>query len=106
MLSGTGRPSEATRKQVLAAADELCCKVFLRHEGGRDRPLSCRQYGELLGQGGIWVERVPCLSLVREASEKSGLRRQLDEVAARRVEGAIADDADIGTVTTASSMTP
>ncbi|MER9683738.1 hypothetical protein NKJ50_30025 [Mesorhizobium sp. M0115] len=44
--------------------------------------------------------------VVRAASEKSGLRRQLDEVAARRVEGAIADDADIGTVTTASSMTP
>lgn len=30
---------------------------------GRDWPLSCRQYGELLGQGGIWIERVPRLSL-------------------------------------------
>ncbi|MER9868860.1 hypothetical protein NKJ35_17010 [Mesorhizobium sp. M0136] len=79
---------------------------FLRDEGGRDRPLSCRQYGELLGQGGIGIQRVPCLSLSARPRKKSGLRRQLDEVAARHVEGAIADDADIGTVTTASSMTP
>lgn len=51
---------------------------------GRDRPLSCRQYGELLGQEGIWVERVPRLSL--EHQVKHFDPRQGDAGGGRRLE--------------------
>ncbi len=78
-LAATGSVAKRGRNKGCVA------KFFLRHGGFRDRPLSCRQYGELLGQGEIWIERIPCLSLAHHVKHFDP--GQDDAGGGRRLEG-------------------